>query len=71
MMPPTMMLGRGPGVVDPPAGAELSGGGGSRTAATTTMMNNIKDNATAFSGRSCCFELLGYNLMVGSNLRSF
>ncbi len=47
-MPPTMQ-GGGPGIVDPPVGAEPSGGGGGQ--------------------RSRCFELLGYNIMVGSDLR--
>jgi hypothetical protein len=47
-MTPTMQ-GGGPGIVDPPVGAEPSGGGGGR--------------------RSCCFKLLGYDIMVGSDLR--
>jgi hypothetical protein len=49
--------------------AEPSVGGGSHAAVTTTTTNNINDNATAFFRKSRCFKLLGYNIMVGSNLR--
>ncbi len=53
-----------------PMGQELSGGGGGRVAAAMAAATNIINNATAFSERSCCFKLLGYdNIMVSSNLR--
>ncbi len=62
MLPIPSVLGN----VDP-AGAELSGGGGGCTA--VAMATNIINNTTAFSKRSCCFKLFGYDIMVSSNLR--
>ena len=62
-MPP---MPSGPDIMDP-AAAELPGDkDGHAAAATKTTTNN---NTNVFSGRSRCFELLGYDIMVDSDLR--
>ena len=68
-MPPMPMPSGGPDtIVDPAAEAELSGGGGDGHAATTTTTTS-NNNTNVFAGRSRCFELLGYDIMVDSDLR--